>query len=155
MHGQHEKHSSWHIILCALAVGASVAFYLFGNSASAPAVPQDVKQAVVLFETKEDERGGVTFTITPKNFAQDVPSWDFEVVIDNHTRELSEDMLSVATLIVDGAEPQEPIVWDGDAPTGHHRKGVLKFKPIGPAPKSFELKIQSVEGERSFLWQLK
>jgi len=159
MDDQHEKHGSWHMILCALMAGAAIAFYFFGSSASAPAVPQDAKKDAVapaaLFAIKEDERGGVTFSVTPKNFTEDAPSWDFDIVIDNHARELSEDLILVSTLVIDSGASQKPMVWEGDAPTGHHRKGVLKFKPIGPAPKSFELKIQSTEGERSFLWQLK
>lgn len=44
-----------------------------------------------------------------------------------------------------------------DPSSGHHRKGVLRFVPIVPAPEMVELRIyrSGESGPRSFKWQLK
>lgn len=36
--------------------------------------------------------------------------------------------------------------WDGDPPGGHHRKGVLRFKPLPEESKTIELRIDGVGG---------
>jgi hypothetical protein len=49
------------------------------------------------------------------------------------------------------------MAWDGAPPGGHHREGVLRFKPISPQPQAIELQFtRAGEGApRSFRWQLK
>ena len=60
--------------------------------------------------------------------------------------------------MVDGAGKKYSAVGsEGDAPGGHHRKGVLRFKALSPQSDSIELRIQC-PGEatpRTFGWQLK
>lgn len=49
-----------------------------------------------------------------------------------------------------------PVAWDGAAPGGHHREGILRFKPVTPQPAAIELRITR-SGEtspRSFRWRL-
>ena len=44
--------------------------------------------------------------------------------------------------------------WDGDAPGGHHRKGVLRFQPLRPAPPAVTLEMRGggEVSERTFTW---
>lgn len=49
-----------------------------------------------------------------------------------------------------------PLAWQGDPPGGHHRKGVLRFKPLAAATL-VELRISGVGGvaTRRFRWELR
>ena len=101
--------------------------------------------------------GGVTVEITPQNLAAGAKRWDFKVVLDTHSAELNDDLVK-SSLLLDGAGGRHaPLAWKGAPPGGHHREGVLQFKPISPAPQAIELQIKR-SGEtapRSFRWQLK
>lgn len=98
-------------------------------------------------ETKESDEGPVSVTVTP------IAS-DFEISLNTHSEELSEDLVAVSELVDGQGKLYKPVSWEGDIPGGHHRKGVLKFNPISPRPKSIELKIKNVGGvpERNFKW---
>ncbi len=106
---------------------------------------------------QKSSAGGVTIAVTPQNVTGDVKTWDFKVTLDTHSQDLSDDLVK-SSLLLDGTGGQHaPVAWDGAGPGGHHREGVLRFKPISPGPKTIELKIQRA-GEpvpRSFRWQLK
>ena len=80
--------------------------------------------------------------------------WRFEVVFDTHTAELNHDVAAIAVLIDAAGREQKPIAWEGDRPGGHHRKGMLMFKPLNPAPATLTLKLRQVGPvpERSFTW---
>ena len=77
---------------------------------------------------------------------------------------MSADLVAVSELIDNQGKTYKPTSWEGSAPGGHHREGVLKFNPIPEGknsfislkPKSLELKIKNVGGvpERRFKWQL-
>ena len=101
--------------------------------------------------------GGVTVAITPQKLATSAKSWDFKVVLDTHSGDLNDDLVK-SSLLLDGAGAQyAPVAWDGAPPGGHHREGVLRFKPVSPQPQSIELQITR-PGEaapRTFRWQLK
>ncbi|OGN03786.1 MAG: hypothetical protein A2655_04535 [Candidatus Yanofskybacteria bacterium RIFCSPHIGHO2_01_FULL_43_42] len=103
-------------------------------------------------ESQTNNEGSVSITATPKLLEEIL---GFEVVMDTHTIELSEDMVEVAVLIADGKE-YKPVSWEGAGPGGHHREGVLRFQQIIPRPGGVILKIKNIDGipERSFQWQL-
>jgi predicted small integral membrane protein len=46
--------------------------------------------------------------------------------------------------------------WEGDRPGGHHRKGVLTFRPLDPAPATLTVKLRQVAPvpERTFTGML-
>lgn len=99
----------------------------------------------------------VTIVVTPQNLSSEAPSWDFKTVFDTHSGELRDDLVKSATLMDDGGKLYTPVAWDGDPPGGHHREGLLRFKPISPRPQSLELQITR-SGEntpRLFRWTLK
>ena len=105
---------------------------------------------------KSSDRG-VTVAVTPQNLAASARSWDFKVVLDTHSGELNDDLLKTATLLDEKGGRRVPAQWEGAGPGGHHREGVLSFKPVSPAPATIELQIRRAgeENPRSFRWQLK
>ena len=105
--------------------------------------------------TQTSSQSGVTVKITPRTLA--AGTWEFEVVFDTHSQELTDDLGKTAVLVSDGRTSHSPVKWQGDPPGGHHRKGVLEFKPVSPMPAAIELQIKR-NGEpapRSFRWKLK
>ena len=100
---------------------------------------------------------GVTIKVTPKNLASNAGGWEFAIVLDTHSQDLNDDLVK-SSLLLDGAGGlHSPTAWDGAPPGGHHREGVLRFKPISPRPQSIELQITRAgeDAPRSFRWQLK
>lgn len=111
--------------------------------------------AADLAARKSSDRG-VTVAVTPSDLSADAKTWDFKIVLDTHSADLNDDLVKSA-LLLDGAGGKfAPINWDGAGPGGHHREGVLRFKPLKPQPAAIELRITR-PGEpdpRSFRWQL-
>lgn len=107
--------------------------------------------------TQKSSVAGVTVVVTPGNLAAKSKVWDFAVILDTHSQELSDDLVKEAVLADDKGNEYRAIEWEGAAPGGHHRKGVLKFNGIEPSPRAVELRIQR-SGEttpRKFRWDLK
>ena len=105
--------------------------------------------------TQTSSQSGVTVKITPRTLA--AGTWEFEVVFDTHSQELTDDLEKTAVLVSDARASHSPLQWQGDPPGGHHRKGVVQFKPVSPMPASIELQIKR-SGEtapRLFRWKLK
>ncbi len=130
--------------LTALLIFLFAASYAVSGALAAPTLsPQSTSES------------GVTVKATPQNLSD--KSWDFEIAFDTHSQALNDDLMKAAELIADGGARFQPISWQGDPPGGHHRKGVLRFKPISPAPQSIELRIMRSDEvqPRSFRWQLK
>ena len=105
---------------------------------------------------QKNSSGGVTVAVTPQNLAAGARSWDFKVVLDTHSQDLSDDLLKTAVLLDGTGAKHAPVAWDGAGPGGHHREGVLRFKPVTPQPAAIELSITrpGEPGPRSFRWQL-
>lgn len=124
--------------------------FLLAVSAAYPAV------AAELGTQKSSERG-VTVAVTAQDVSADAKTWDFKIMLDTHSGDLSDDLLKTAVLLDGTGTQHAPVAWDGAAPGGHHREGVLKFKPVSPTPATIELQIKRA-GEsnlRTFRWQLK
>jgi len=131
-------------ILIAAAV-LSVAFLGALHSFAAPALTA---------RTSDD--AGVRVVVTPKVYGPSSAVWEFSVVMDTHVKPLSEN-LTQAAILVDGAGRRyEPLAWQGDAPGGHHRKGVLQFSRPAETTKSIELQLAGVGGVaiRTFRWEV-
>jgi len=129
-------------------ISALVAF-LFAATAASPA------GAAELATQKSADRG-VTVEVTPSNLSAGAGTWDFKVVLDTHAGELNDDLVKTAALLDDKGRRHVPVQWEGAGPGGHHREGVLKFKPVSLAPAAIELQIRRA-GEanpRSFRWKL-
>ena len=107
--------------------------------------------------TQKSSDRGVTVAVTPQNLSDDAKIWDFKIVLDTHSADLSDDLVKSAVLLDGTGAQHTPVGWDGAAPGGHHREGILRFKPVTPQPVAIELRItRSGEASpRSFRWQLR
>ena len=130
--------------LTAFLIFLFAAAHAASSALAAPTLPPQTTSA-----------SGVTVKATPQSLSD--KSWDFEIAFDTHSQAPNDDLMKAAELIADGGARFQPISWQGDPPGGHHRKGVLRFKPISPAPQSIELRIMRSDEvqPRSFRWQLK
>jgi len=108
-------------------------------------------------ETRTSSAAGVTVKVTPKDVAPDAAAWVFAVVLDTHSRDLSDDLVKNSVLLDARGARHAPIAWEGAPPGGHHRAGVLRFKALGPAPGAFELQIRRAgeSAPRVFRWSLR
>lgn len=108
-------------------------------------------------ETRSASAAGVTVRVTPTQVTPGAATWEFEVVLDTHSQDLSDDLVGNSVLLDAKGARHAPLAWDGAGPGGHHRKGVLRFKALQPAPQAIELQIRrpGENAPRSFRWTLK
>jgi|SRR5665647_3685304 len=128
------------LVLLAVAVAAPLA-----ASAQTKSLPM-----------RESDEGQVRASVTPQNLTKTADSWRFEVRFNTHVTPITQDMVAVASLTGGKGAGEQPTVWEGDPPGGHHRRGVLVFKPIDPMPATITLHIREVGGvaDRAFTWNL-
>ncbi|MDQ9171601.1 hypothetical protein Q8A64_14395 [Oxalobacteraceae bacterium R-40] len=103
---------------------------------------------------QSSSESGVTIKATPKNLQGSI--WEFELVLDTHSQDLSDDLVKNVTLLKSDGSQVRPVGWQGDPPGGHHRKGVLRFDAITPVPAILEMRITR-PGEakpRTYRWTL-
>lgn len=103
---------------------------------------------------QSSEAGGVAIQVTPIEISPMAKEWKFAVTLNTHSQNLGEDLAAEAFIIDSAGKPQPAIGWEGDAPGGHHRKGVLRFAPQSPTPAQIEVRIRRA-GEsqpRAFRW---
>ncbi len=105
--------------------------------------------------TRQDNKGQVMMSVTP-DALPDAGEWRFAVQLNTHVAPITQDLAKVSVLSDGKGHEEKPVAWQGDPPGGHHRKGVLLFKPISPRPDSITLKVRDVGSvpERTFIWQL-
>jgi len=99
---------------------------------------------------------GVTVKVTPKSNGSPGSKWEFSIVLETHSVDLSDDLTQSATLTTSDGRTFKPVSWIGAAPGGHHRQGVLAFDVPAPQPSAVELSITR-PGEpdpRTFRWKL-
>lgn len=122
-----------------------------GLLAAAVALPA----AAAELATRKTSDLGVTVSVTPRNLSGDAASWDFMIVLDTNSQDLSDDLTKSALLLDSTGARHAPVAWEGAAPGGHHREGVLRFKPVSPLPDAVELQITRTgeSAPRSFRWQ--
>jgi hypothetical protein len=112
--------------------------------------------AVAQLATQKNTANGVTVAVTPASLSPGAKTWNFSIVLDTHSQDLSDDLAQSALLVDDRGNEFKALAWDGAAPGGHHRSGVLRFNAIEPRPQALELRI-SRPGEvkaRAFRWRL-
>lgn len=106
--------------------------------------------------TQKSSDRDVTVSVTPHNLSSDAKTWDFKIVLDTHSQDLSDDLMKSAVLLDGTGARHAPVGWNGAGPGGHHREGVLRFKPVSPRPEAIEIQIMRDDDTkpRSFRWQL-
>ncbi|ABM36572.1 hypothetical protein [Polaromonas naphthalenivorans] len=106
--------------------------------------------------TQSSSEQGVTLKVTAKSMGLVGSRWEFAVVLDTHSADLSDDLSQSATLTTDDGRTFKPTGWLGAPPGGHHREGVLAFEVPAPRPGAIELRIDrpGESAPRIFRWQL-
>ncbi|MDP1741626.1 hypothetical protein [Polaromonas sp.] len=106
--------------------------------------------------TRSSSDRGVTVKVTPKWIGSSGNRWEFNIVLETHSADLSDDLTQIATLTTNDGRTLKPTGWVGAGPTGHHREGVLAFDVAAPRPSAVELKIArpGESAPRIFRWQL-
>src|SRR3989338_4486646 len=141
--------------LIGLAVAAIAAYSFTGGSGAAGFIA--ISNAAELgYAPQVSNEREIKVTATLQNIPNETKAWDFEVVLETHTKALNDDLAKSSVLIADGKQ-YLPLGWEGAPPGGHHRKGVLRFKAIVPPPAAVELQIRLAgdPSPRSFKWLLK
>ena len=112
--------------------------------------------AVLELPSQSTTDGGVNVTVTPVDLDLNAALWRFKVVLDTHSDDLRDDLTTTTVLIDDRGESRRAVDWQGAAPGGHHREGVLAFEALKPVPAVIELRIaRAGEGaSRIFRWAL-
>ncbi len=108
------------------------------------------------YEPQVSNEREIKVTATLQYIPNETKTWDFEVVLETHTKALGDDLAKSSVLIA-GGKQYMPLGWEGAPPGGHHRKGRLRFKAFAPPPASVELQIRLIgdPSPRSFKWLLK
>jgi hypothetical protein len=107
--------------------------------------------------SQSSESGGVTIVVKPVDVSAKAATWSFQVSLSTHSQDLNDDLVRTAYIVNRaGKKNALPTSWEGDAPGGHHRKGVLSFKALAPLPAAIELRIQRAgeKAPRMFRWDL-
>lgn len=105
-------------------------------------------------DAQDSQANGVSINVKPADLGS--ANWRFEVKLTTHSGSLDDDLSKSATLLAAGKQ-YAPAAWEGSAPGGHHRSGVLSFKAVTPRPQAIELRIarQGEAAPREFRWKLK
>ncbi|HEU0202487.1 MAG TPA: hypothetical protein VFR86_18910 [Burkholderiaceae bacterium] len=114
------------------------------------------KASASALEPRVDRAGGVTVRVTPRRL-DPKGAWEFFVALDTHSQDLSQDMTRSAALVDGQGKRHAPLAWEGAAPGGHHREGVLKFKPPVGDAEAVVLELNGIGGVpvRTFRWQVR
>lgn len=133
-------------LITVFALATAVAAWTFFQPAAAAELAQ-----------KSTSDAGVTVRAKPRDVSAGAEAWTFEIVLETHSADLSDDLKSTATLAGPGGAAQRATAWEGDPPGGHHRKGVLRFAPPKPRPDVLVLNIlrPGESNPRTFQWPLK
>ena len=106
--------------------------------------------------TRSSVEQGVTVKVTAKSMGLAGGRWEFAVVLDTHSADLSDDLAKSALLTTHDGRTFRPTEWLGAPPGGLYREGVLAFDVTAPRPGAIELRIDRLgeSAPRTFHWQL-
>lgn len=102
-----------------------------------------------------DRANGIEVSVTPGRLVPDADVWEFEVAFDTHSGTLDGDPAASSVLVDAQGNQHAALGWDGAPPGGHHRSGVLRFRPLGPSADVVELRVGGVGGIEAltFRWE--
>jgi len=106
--------------------------------------------------SRRNDAGRVVIDVQPLKLDDDQETWEFAVALNTHSVNLAFDMTEVSVLRCDQGQEYTPTVWEGPAPGGHHRSGVLKFAALDHSTSFVEIVIRDVAEvpERVFRWDV-
>ena len=107
------------------------------------------------YEMRSNRENRVRVDVKPVQLAPGQPA-RFEVQMNTHSEALGEDMVAVSTLKDNAGREYHATAWQGSAPGGHHRKGVLEFSYLEDNTASITLIIKGIANvpERIFEWPI-
>lgn len=105
-----------------------------------------------LFKTERDASGEISMRVMPQ-FEKGI---DFKISMSTKGGELSADMMRSAVFEDEDGTVHLPTSWEGDAPGGKKREGVLHFGELTPMPKKIDLTILNIGmiPQRKFSWMM-
>jgi hypothetical protein len=139
------------VALAAVIIGFS--FLVTTNKATADESP---KQALTLdLQEIVDDRNAVTIRVRPDAFSLGEPL-SFQVQFDTHQGNLDFDPTAISYLKDGKGNIVRPLFWQGSAPGGHHRSGLLTFPALSDQIKKIHLTLENIYGipERTFEWNI-
>lgn len=139
--GNIEKIILFGLLIAVLILSIFALVPLFGNK------NQNIRKSSSNFQTLMDSKNNVEFQVTPISLNE------FEISMNTHSVDLDFDLIQIANLYDDIGNAYKPINWEGSAPGGHHREGILKFPLVNKNAKSIKLIITD-SSEREFVWNL-
>ena len=131
------------ILLSAFVACAAV---LYGAGAAAAQLAEQSSQA-----------NGVNVSVKPADVSAAAKTWTFQIALNTHSGDLSDELTRTVKLVDNAGKEQPALAWEGAAAGGHHRSGVLRFKPLSPRPDTLELRMvrPGETAPRTFRWALK
>jgi len=107
------------------------------------------------YEQKSSRENSVRVDAVPVQLASGLQA-KFEIRMNTHSVDLSQDMIAVSTLKDDKGKEYSPVNWKGSPPGSHHRSGVLEFPALEGNPQSITLTIRNIAKvpERIFEWKI-
>ncbi len=140
------------LVVAAAAIATAAVGSLFALAQTAPPAAQDK----ATFAVKDNNEGAVSVSVTPQDLSKSAGTWRFALRFNTHVTPISQDMVAVVSLADGKGAEERPSAWEGDPPSGHHRRGVIVFQPINPTPSTLTLHIREVGGvaDRTFTWDL-
>lgn len=125
------------------------------SNASAPASKPSNLNASGGLDPQTIDGGSVTVQVTPIAFKMGAPL-EFDIAMNTHSVDLSDDMLKAVILRDDGGKEYAPTAWDGPEGGGHHREGKITFAGLNTSTKSLTLVVKNIAGvpERVYQWEL-
>jgi hypothetical protein len=107
------------------------------------------------YDTKSNRENSVRVKVRPVKLAPGEPA-KFEVRMNTHSIDLSQDMVAVTICRDDQGREYLPVSWQGSPPGGHHRQGILEFPALEGNPDRVTLIIKNIANvpERTFEWKL-
>ena len=105
------------------------------------------------YEMRSNRENRVRVDVKPVQLAPGQPA-RFEVQMNTHSEALGEDMVAVSTLKDNEGREYPATAWQGSAPGGHHREGVLEFPDLEENTASITLILKGIANvpERIFEW---
>lgn len=133
-----------------------VGFWSTKSSKKAQVSSVSVSQKADSLESVSNNEGEVEVRVTPESLSEELGFWDFDVVLETHSVELSYNLDKISFLVDGAGKTFRAVSWEGDPPGGHHRTGMLRFERLSPRPKIVKLKMEGVGGvsQRVFSWEL-
>jgi hypothetical protein len=119
----------------------------------AVAIGLAVNPGAYAYELKSNSENSVRVDVQPVQLKPGQPA-KFEVRMNTHSITLGEDMVAVSSLKDNAGRVYQATAWQGSAPGGHHRKGVLEFQDLADSAATITLTIKGIANvpERIFEW---